>query len=157
MSDLNPLEIILIMIISFFFIFRWILIRLLPHKKQASNVLAVVSTLILTPLIYLGFSFIFFLYGSPFESQKSFDQQAWQSKADTRFRMQDDIVNNEFLMNKNKEQIIDLLGEPDQKDASDFWIYNMGMSTSGFPAIYSLKLKFENEQITKVEKIKHVD
>ena len=157
MTDLNPLEIILIMIIPFFFIFRWILIRLLPHKKRAANVLAVFSTLILTPLIYLGFSFITFLYGSPFETQKSFDQQAWHSKADTRFRMQDDIVNKEILKNKNKEQIIDLLGEPDQKDASDLWIYNTGVSTSGFPTFYSLKLEFENEQVTKVEKIKHVD
>lgn len=62
MIDLSPLEIILIMIIPFFFIYRWILIRLLPNKKQAANVLAVFTTLILTPLIYLGFSFIFFLY-----------------------------------------------------------------------------------------------
>lgn len=68
MIDLSPLEIILIMIIPFFFIYRWILIRLLSNKKQAANVLAVFTTLILTPLIYLGCSFIFFLYGSPFES-----------------------------------------------------------------------------------------
>jgi len=157
MSNLTMFETILIMIIPFFFIFRWILIRLLPKKKQAANVFSVFATLILTPLIYLGFSFIFFLYGSPFETQKSFDQQAWQLKADTRFRMQDDIVNNNILENKNKEQIVDLLGEPDQKDASDLWIYNMGMTTSGFPTFYSLKLGFENDQITKVEKIKHVD
>lgn len=151
------IEAILLMIIPFFFIFQWILKKFLKNRKKAVNVFAALSTIVLTPLIYLGFSFIFFIYGYPFESQKNFDQQAWCSKAETRFQMQDDIANNETLINKNKEQIIDLLGEPDEKDVSASWIYNMRRSTSRFPTIYSLKLKFENEQVAKVEKIKHAD
>ena len=158
MNELNMIEIILIMIIPFYFIFRWILIKLLPKKKRTANILAVFTSLILTPLIYLGFSFTFYLFGSPFEAQRDFDKQAWNSKTEERFRMQDDLVRDDILKSKSQNQILKLLGNPDQKKTPNIWIYDMGISTSGFaPIVYNLKLEFENNQVSKVQKIKHVD
>jgi hypothetical protein len=140
-----------------FFLLRGIFRRTIKNDKLRRR-LTWVGTIILTPVIYavlvlamLGIMF--------YEHQQDFNREKWFAERDKRYEMRDDLAGGDLLVNKTKNEIIELLGPPDVGvDTMDIWDYNLGISTAGFGWQFnSLILTFANERVIRVEKNEIVD
>ncbi|MFZ1357815.1 MAG: hypothetical protein WAS28_04975, partial [Saprospiraceae bacterium] len=94
--------------------------------------------------IYLSW----FLY----EPERGFDRQRWFTDEGLRYEMKEDIVDNKMLEGKSKNQVIELIGRPDNKDSLNIWNYYLGSSSAGLGWQYNyLKLIFEKEKVKEVK------
>lgn len=141
-----------------FFVFRRFL-RNRIESKGKRILTAIIGALILAPIFYLITGLIFAsTIISPPEYQNDFDKQRWVELKELRFEMRSDLIESEILNDKIKSEVIDLLGQPDRKDSSNFWIYDLGVSKAGFGWQYNeLKINFENEQVIGAELIEVID
>ena len=73
--------------------------------------------------------------------------------------MRNDLVESGLLKNKNKKEILDILGPPDfGTDTTNVWDYDLGISGAGLGWQFnSLIITFDEERVTKVEKKEIVD
>lgn len=80
----------------------------------------------------------------------SFDQAKWKEKDGKdypfRDRMLNDIVYNDTVRSRNKEQILDLLGEPDRTN-ENYLYYMIAQRRLGFWPLHtkSLVIKFSDD------------
>ncbi|TCK65122.1 hypothetical protein DFQ05_2335 [Winogradskyella wandonensis] len=87
--------------------------------------------------------------------EERFNQEIWLSDTTERYKMLDDILENKFLMDKTKQEVILLLGEPDADSNSEdnFLIYRLGKPPSFFESEPQyLLVTFENEKVVKLSK-----
>jgi hypothetical protein len=147
----------LVIAIVTFFILRWTLKNFIKAEKLRIG-LTWVGTIILTPLIYMGLIAIFFsiLFHQP---TRAFDKDRWFADREKRYEMRDDIVESEILKEKNKKEIIELIGPPDfGTDTNDVWNYDLGTSGAGIGWQFNtLLVTFKNDRVVKVEKQEVVD
>jgi hypothetical protein len=147
--------IILILGILIYFVLNWILKRYITNSKSRIRV-SIIGAIFLAPVSYLLLAIAFFSFLF-YEPQYDFDEQKWFADKNGRFEMRDDIVESEMLKNKDKTQIVKLIGKPDT-ETSDVWTYDLGMSGAGFGWQFnSLKLTFKNGKVSEVKKIEIVD
>ncbi|MFD1062929.1 hypothetical protein ACFQ1Q_06690 [Winogradskyella litorisediminis] len=66
--------------------------------------------------------------------EEQFDSQAWRSKPSQRHKMLDYIIEEKLFLNASKQEVIDVLGEPNQNlnNKKDAFIYNLGKPESFF-------------------------
>ena len=120
---------------------------------------SIITTLVATPILfYIALvSVLFFKLFAP-EFQKDFDKKAWTDLKELRYEMKDDLVDSKILESKTKNEVIILLGEPDRKDSTGIWTYDLGVSKAGFGWQFNdLQLHFKNEQVEKSELIEIID
>ena len=140
-----------------FFSLRWILKKFVKSDKLRIG-LTWGGTIILTPLIYVGIVAIFFsiLF---YEPTRDFDKEKWFADRESRYEMRDDIVESGFLNDKNRQEIIDLIGLPDfGTDSTNIWNYDLGTSGAGLGwQLNTLIVTFDNDRVVKVEKREILD
>lgn len=120
---------------------------------------SVITTLIATPILfYIAIvSVLFFKLFAP-EFQKDFDRTAWTEIKELRYEMRDDLVESKILENKTKTEVVKLLGEPDRKDSTGIWTYDLGVSKAGFGWQFNdLKIHFNNDRVEETELIEIID
>lgn len=144
---------LLILAIPIYFLWRRILRSKLKNPKYKSLVLGLL-TLVSAPLVYLGFiiSFIWFVSYHP---KHQFDKEVWTNDVEKRFQLSDNIIDSEMLINKTKEEVIDLLGQENNEMDNDSWSYYLGFK----PGLLSidpdiLELTFENGKVVDVRQYK---
>ena len=140
-----------------FIILRWALKKFIKSDKLRIR-LTWLGTIILTPLIYVGLIAVFFsiLFYQP---TRDFDKEKWFADIERRYEMRDDLIESGILKDKNKKEIIDLIGLPDfGTDTTKIWNYDLGTSGAGFGWQFNtLLVTFDNDQVVKVEKQEIVD
>lgn len=140
-----------------FSILWWTLKKFIKADKLRIG-LTWVGTIILTPLIYAALITIFFsiLFHQP---TRKFDKDKWFADRERRYEMRDDIVESGILKEKNKKEIIELVGPPDLgTDTTDVWNYDLGTSGAGLGWQFNtLLVTFDNNRVVKVEKQEVVD
>ena len=104
--------ILLLISIPTYFFWRWAFKKRITDNSKR-NVLALISTFILTPIIYLGFIWIL-IYLISREPSSDFDKSKWLADREGRFAMGDDIVKSKILLGKDTNQVKQLLGQPSQ-------------------------------------------
>ena len=98
-----------------YFFWRWFFRNRIPSPKKRLRAIWI-STLVVTPFIYVGLIAILILIITR-EPSKSFKQTDWATNKESRFAMGDDIVSSKILINKDTSQIRHILGEPTWKDS----------------------------------------
>ncbi|WP_041366540.1 hypothetical protein [Methylophaga frappieri] len=125
------------------------------------KIVFILLALVLAGVIGVVTTFYFLTGDSPF-NDKEFDQKVWLSM-DTdwdpdnpRGKMYEDIVDNHLEKGMSKQQVVDLLGQPDLKNKSLLFSYNLGM-WSGFRMDYdSLDLVFNSSaNLEKFYRVQH--
>ena len=148
--------IILLIAIPNFYLIRYLLKRRIKDEKKR-NATSVIITIILAPILYVGIITAFFSYLFH-EPQFDFEKERWFANERKRFEMRDDLVKSNILIGKTKNEIIQLIGRSESADSTDFWTYNLGMSSSGLGWQFnSLQLIFENGIVIDVEKQEQMD
>lgn len=149
--------ILLLISIPTYFFWHWAFKKRIADKSKR-NVLALVFTFILTPIIYLGFIWIL-IYLISREPSSDFDKSKWLADREGRFAMVDDIVKSKILLGKDTNQIKQLLGQPTWQDSLNIsWTYDMGMGGGGLGFLFhSLAVQFDKAKVVRVDHIRIKD
>jgi hypothetical protein len=107
------------------------------------------STLILTPIIYICL-IMAWVYAVTDYPKIEFNKAKWATDIEKRYEMTDDLVDNEQLTGKTKDEIIELLGLEDNTQQSNQWTYYIGFR----PRLFSvdpdiLVIEFKNGKVFK--------
>lgn len=133
-----------------FGLLRWAFKKIIKHNNSLRAVLTWLSTIILTPLVYVSLiaSFIFFVSNYP---KKQFDESAWKLDKEIRYEMTDDLIGRKLLIGKTKEEVKRILGGEYFEYSEDHWAYDVGFvpSLGGIdPDV--LDVYFKNGRVEKV-------
>lgn len=143
-------------VLILFFVVRIILKRY-SNNSQHLNWKAFGISVFLAPFVYLALIYAFFSYIF-YEPQYDFDKEQWFADIHSRHEMKDDLVDSKILEGMSKSEIIKTIGESENNDSIEVWTYDLGMSGAGFGVQFNyLKLTFENDLVSKVEKIEIID
>ncbi|WP_162874846.1 hypothetical protein [Olleya sediminilitoris] len=149
MSPEVPVIVIIIACIVYY-ISKLILKRLNFGTSKKRKIVALISSIILSPLIYLGIIYMM-LFTISYYPSNDFDKIKWDTNKAERYKMSEDIIESEILIGKTKTEIIQLLG-------NDFYSYNnnhIAYELGFVPGLFNididvLDIYFENEKVIKV-------
>ncbi len=143
--------IILILAIPVYFFTKWILNKLKIGNEKNRKYLAIIPTVVLSPLLYVEIIMIWF-FSVSYYPKTDFDKQEWNNNKEERYKMSKDIINSEMLIGKTKEEVIGLLGDDFYSYDENSIEYDLGFVTMLFnidPDV--LVIYFEKGKVIKVE------
>ncbi len=85
--------------------------------------------------------------------EKRFDETQWAADPLHRYKMIDNLIESQFIMDKTKQEVLQILGEPTSRSISqeEFFIYDIGDPPSFFDSRKEhLMIIFENEKVKEV-------
>lgn len=143
---LNLIPTILSIIIIWYLIkFIFNRINYFKNKKLFKNLAIVSVTLI---VYFLAIKLILnTLISVP---KEKFNETTWKSNINERHKMIDDLIESKYIINKDKDKIIKVFGEPKDKIIEEnIWVYELvGRSWSDFK-ITTLKIHFKDSTAYK--------
>jgi hypothetical protein len=126
------------------------------NKRNAGNkkyrkYIAIIPTIMVSPIIYLMVMLIWFFSISYYPEEK-FDSIKWKNNIEERYKMANDIIEKNILTGKTKDEIIELLGNDGYESGEGTVSYYLGF-VPGLANIDPdvLILYFENDVVVKVE------
>ncbi|MBX3165710.1 MAG: hypothetical protein KF900_14635 [Bacteroidetes bacterium] len=141
--------ILLILGIPVFFFWRWFFKRYIETEKTR-KISTWVTTIITTPLIYIGL-FLIWILSVYYYPNHDFDKEKWFSDSDKRYEMSGDIIESQILIGKTKAEVREMLGDEENTENSDYWRYYLGFK----PDLISidpdiLDIDFKHEKVIQV-------
>lgn len=85
--------------------------------------------------------------------EERFDKESWLKQPTERHEMVDDLIESQVLLDKTKDEVIELLGFPDFRisQEKDCFLYKLGITPSFFQSKpEQLLIVFEDEKVFKV-------
>lgn len=148
--SLEILLIIFIIAIPTYFFCKWMMDRLSVGNKEKRRFLALIPTVVLSPLLYVGLILIWIFTVSYYPSNK-FDKLQWDTNTEERYKMSEDIIESKMLLGKTKPEIVTLLGDEYYSYSENHIAYTLGF-VPGLITIDPdvLDIYFENGVVTKV-------
>lgn len=142
--------IVLILAIPTYFICKWLMTRLKVGNKKTRKFLAIIPTVILSPIIYVGLVMIW-IFSISYYPTSDFDKNEWNSNVEERFIMSKDIIESEILIGKTREEVIQMLGNDFIKNNESEITYELGH----VPGLFNidpdyLDIKLENGKVISV-------
>lgn len=117
--------IILIIAIPVYFLFKWILKRLKLGNEKNRKYFAIIPTIILSPLLYVGIIMIW-IFSISYYPKTDFNKSEWNENKEERYKMSKDIIKSEILVGKSKTEVIELLGTEFYSHDENHMGYNLG-------------------------------
>jgi len=142
--------IILILAIPVYVLTKWIFKRLKLGNEKNRKYLAIIPTIILSPLLYVGIIMIW-IFSVSYYPKTDFNKQEWNENKEERYKMSNDIIKSEMLIGKTKEEVIEILG-------ADFYAYDenhIAYDLGFVPGLFNidpdvLDIYFEKGKVIKV-------
>lgn len=153
----------LVIVILLYLIINWIVGKFIK-KRILKTIITTASSVILTPIVYLIFvtiflSFIFYEY----HPELKFNSIEWSENKKDRHHMRKDLIDSKLLIGKTKNEIIGILGKPENNfnieiDTLKNWNYSMGSEGHGMGwKFHNLDLYFKNGEIDSVKNTEFID
>ena len=137
----------LILAIPIYFICRLVFRSI--KNKGVKQLVTLITTIVITPVVYAGLYVAWFAFVT-YYPERDFDKEKWKTDIEKRYEMTDDLVDNEKLIGKTKEEIKELLGQEEVSMDSSRWTYYIGFK----PGIVEidpdvLQIEFKNGKVSK--------
>jgi hypothetical protein len=113
----------LILAVPVFFLCRLLFRKIIDDSKRRR--LTWITTIVLTPLLYASLIFMLIAVVS-YYPKRNFDKDKWRADVETRYEMTDDLVDNQKLIGKTREEVSELLGENGVNPNGLRWTYYIG-------------------------------
>jgi hypothetical protein len=143
----------IILLVPIYLLFLFILGKKNIGNKNKRKYIALIPTVIISPIMYIVVIFLWLTIISYYPKEK-FDTIKWHENIEERYKMSENIIKEKILIGKTREEVIEILG-------SDF--YERGMDNIGYylgfiPQLYNIDpdvliIYFENGIVIKVEQI----
>jgi hypothetical protein len=142
--------IILILAIPTYFICKWIMKRLKVGTEKNRKFTALIPTVILSPVIYVGLVMIWIFSVSCYPTN-DFDKSEWNSNIEKRYKMSEDIIASKMLIGKTQEEVIQTLGANFSSNNENRITYELGF----VPGLFNIdpdymEIKLENGKVISV-------
>ncbi|WP_417859855.1 hypothetical protein [Winogradskyella sediminis] len=85
--------------------------------------------------------------------ENRFTEEQWKSRPMTRHKMVDDLIDDHILIDKSKEDVLNLLGEPSWilKSDKDIMLYELGLAPNRENnQVEHLYIQFINDKVNNV-------
>ncbi|MDC6362395.1 MULTISPECIES: hypothetical protein [Flavobacteriaceae] len=143
--------IVLILAIPTYFMCKWTLRKLKIGNDENRKFIAILPTLILSPIVYIGLIAIWIISISYYPN-KDFERSKWKLNVEERYEMSSDIIESNILIGKTKEEITELLGPDFYSHGENHISYELGH----VPGLFNidpdyLDIYFENGVVNKVQ------
>lgn len=143
--------IILILAIPVYFLTKWIFKKLKLGNEKNRKYLAIIPTIILSPLLYVGIIMIW-IFSVSYYPKTNFKKQEWNENKEERYKMSKDIIKSDILIGKTMEEVIELLGDDFYSYEDNHIVYDLGF----VPRLFNidpdvLEIYFKNGKVIKVE------
>ena len=112
----------LILAVPTFFLIRLIFKKINPTWNKLRNPLLWLTTLFVTPAVYVGLFFIWFAFET-YYPERDFDKEKWTENVEKRYEYADDLVDNEKLIGLSRKEIKEMLGEPEYESENSMTYY----------------------------------
>ena len=142
--------IIFIMAIPIYFISKWLINKRKTGDDSNRKYLAVISTIILAPVFYMGIVIIW-TYSLANYPSIDFNQKEWKSNAEERYKMSKDIIESKMLIGKTRDEVIEILGTDYTSNSKDKLTYELGV----IPGLFNIDpdyliIKFTNDKVISI-------
>ncbi len=142
--------IVLIIAIPTYFVCKWIVTKLKIGNDRSRKFIAIIPTLILSPIIYIGLVMIW-MFSISYYPTNDFDQNEWNANVEERYKMSEDIIESEMLIGKTKDEVILILGNNFSTNNENRISYELG----NVPGLFNidpdyLDIKLENGIVVNV-------
>jgi hypothetical protein len=142
--------IILILAIPTYFICKWIMKRLKVGTEKNRKFTALIPTVILSPVIYVGLVMIW-IFSVSYYPTNDFDKSEWNSNIEKRYKMSEDIIASKMLIGKTQEEVIQTLGANFSSNNENRITYELGF----VPGLFNIdpgymEIKLENGKVISV-------
>jgi len=147
--------ILFIIAIPTFYFWRWLLKKYIKVVR-IRKITTWFATLIGTPIIYVVLIMLF-MFVLTYTPSKDFNKLQWSTNIEGRFQMADDIISSKMLINKDTNQVKQILGKPSWTSAkTKVWSYDMGLGGGGLGFLFhNLNLTLnDNGKVISVEHVK---
>lgn len=122
-------------LIVIFFVSIFVLVFLFVKTIDKRKWLAVLVSLVLTPLVYFYVFYPILNIFSSYHNEKYFDSETWIEEPSSRYEMTNNILESDTLIGKTKPEIQQLLGTYEWLSWNDsikdhdenLWNYALGM------------------------------
>ena len=143
--------IVLILGIPLYFICVRILRKLKVGTENNRKYLALIPTLVLSPLVYVGIIMMWVLAAS-YYPDRNFDPNEWKSNPEERYEMSKDLIESKRLIGKTRIEVVQILGSETTSHGENHISYELGY----VPGMINidpdyLDIYFENGKVYKVE------
>ncbi|OIQ30865.1 MAG: hypothetical protein BM564_01240 [Bacteroidetes bacterium MedPE-SWsnd-G2] len=142
--------IILTLAIPLYFLSKWILKKCNFGNEKNRTYLAIISTIALSPIVYIGLIYLWMFWISYYPTNV-FDKQVWMSNSEERYKMSENIIESKMLIGKTKLEIVELLGNNFHSYSENHIAYQLGF----VPGLFNidpdvLDVYFKNGRVIKV-------
>ena len=143
--------IIFVIAIPMYFISKVSLKKLRIGSQDNRKYIAIIPTIILSPLIYIA-TIVIWIFSISYYPNTKFDKKEWNINIEQRYKMSDDIIKSQMLIGKTKEDVIELLGNNYYTYSENHIAYELGH----VPFLFNidpdfLNIYFENGTVVKVD------
>ena len=136
--------------IPVFYLIRWILTKFKLGSDQSRQYIAILPTIVLSPILYLAILFVV-LFVCAYYPKEAFNRLEWINNPQERYEMSENIIESNMLIGKPKDEVIKLLGRNYFTYNEAHIAYELGMPPGLFrldPDV--LDIHFENNKVVKV-------
>ncbi|GAB5408140.1 MAG: hypothetical protein BalsKO_05050 [Balneolaceae bacterium] len=142
--------IILILAIPTYFLCKWLMTKIKVGNDRNRKFLALIPTVILSPIIYVGLVMIW-IFSISYYPTSEFDQNEWDSNVEERYKMSEDIIESKMLIGKTRDEVTQILGNDFITNSESEITYELGH----VPGLFNidpdyLDIKLENGKVVNV-------
>ncbi|MDW5288770.1 hypothetical protein [Formosa sp. PL04] len=128
--------------------------RLKIGNESNRKFLAIIPTVILSPIIYVGLVMIW-IFSISYYPTSDFNKDEWNSNVEERFKISEYIIESKILIGKTREEVIQLLGNEFITNNESELSYELGF----VPGLFNidpdyLDIKLENGIVISVNQHK---
>ena len=81
--------------------------KLKVANEKNRGLIALISTVILSPLIYVGI-IVIWIFSISYYPSNEFDKSEWDSNTEERYKMSEDIIESTMLIGKTQGKVIQI-------------------------------------------------
>lgn len=141
-------SIVIILLLGYCIKFIFNRIQYFNKKKRLKQFLILITTL--GVYVLFGFIMISYIIRTP---NLNFDKKLWIEKEEVRYKMLDNLLNEEILIGKSYDEVELIIGYPDTI-SDDKWLYNIIGRTWADYHFIQLEIEFNDGKATKNSIIK---
>lgn len=129
--------ILIVLAIPVYLLSRLILKKMKLGSEKNRKYLAVISTIIVSPIVYVGMIMIWFFIISYYPTS-DFNQNEWKSNVGNRYKMSKNLIESKMLIGKTRNEVMDLLGKDFVSNTESRLIYELGH----VPGLFNIDLDY---------------
>lgn len=155
MFFLVPLSILSLFGIPVYSLIHHLLKKRIENKTNRRLMLWLL-TILSTPVFFVS-CIVFFFMVTSYYPKHAFTENRWATEKETRYEMEDDLINSKLLVGKTKAEVVQIVGLEGNELKSDSWRYFMGKKPGFTFESSQIEVNYKDGKVETVGRMKPTD